>query len=266
MKKVESYEQIQEFVQYIRKQKKGFVTNFYWDSNKHPYWIANGCLEYKQYENCIFLVHKQDLFSTLFYISTDYNTICEKFHIIQFESPVIIDLVCKGECKSELTLFKSMGFEIYQSLYRMVHVGQMLTEDWNIDSRVQYCKENAVKLVYDTLQNDFDPLAEQIPSLKEVSDFALRNQILIITDDDKLCGFVIFEIIGMSWYLRYWYTAHDYRNQGVGAALLKASLILGKETKRQILWVIEDNKNAIQRYEHYGFSRENMNDYVLIKK
>lgn len=70
----------------------------------------------------------------------------------------------------------------------------------------------------------------------------------------------------MTWYLRYWFTSSKYRNQGVGAKLLKSSLFLAKETKRQILWVISENENAIKRYEHYGFKRELMNDYVLIKK
>lgn len=266
MKRIESYEQIQSFVQYIRNQRNGFVTNFYWDSNKHPYWIADGRFEYEQFETCIFLVHKQESFSTLFFISSGYKPIVEIIHSIQLEKPVIVDLVCKGKGDTELALFKSMGFDMYQSLYRMVHVGKMIHDNWNIDSRVQFGKENDVKLVYDALQENFDPLAEQLPSFKEVTDFALRNQILIIKDNAKLCGFLIFEILGMSWYLRYWYTSQEYRNQGIGAALLRASLIYGKETKRQILWVIDRNDNAIKRYEHYGFTRENMNDYVMIKK
>ena len=103
-------------------------------------------------------------------------------------------------------------------------------------------------------------------SLKELEDFAERLQLLVIKDGDKLCGFLIAEIIGVSWYLRYWYTSQDYRNQGIGAKLLKTSLLMAGETKRQMFWVISDNDNAIKRYEHYGFKRENMNDYVLIKK
>lgn len=266
MKKVDSYEQIQGFVRNIRILGKGFVTNFYWDSNKHSYWITDGSFEYEQFEGCILLVHKQEYFSSFFYIATDYNIIAEKLQSLQLKRPVIVDLVCKGNSEIELTAFKSMGFEIYQSLYRMVHVGQMASDDWDIDSRVQYGDKDDVKLVYDTLQKNFDPLAEQLPSLKEISDFALRKQLIVIRDGDKLCGFVIFEVIGMSWYLRYWYTSSEFRNQGIGTALLRTSLVYGKKTKRQIFWVIEDNENAIKRYEHYGFSRENMNDYVLIRK
>ena len=37
----------------------------------------------------------------------------------------------------------------------------------------------------------------------------------------------------------------------------------GKDTKRQIFWVIRTNENAIKRYKHYGFNEENMFDYVM---
>ena len=158
-----------------------------------------------------------------------------------------------------------MGFETYQSLYRMTHAGQLAGNDWVKDSRVMFGEDSDVALVYDALQRDFDPLAEQLPSIKEIDDYKNRNQLLVIKDGHILCGFLIFELSGQTWYLRYWYTSPDYRNQGVGAGLLKTSLIYCIESKRQMFWVIADNTNAIMRYEHYGFTRENMNDYVMIK-
>ena len=60
MNKVESYEQIQTFVRDVRTLRKGFVTNFYWDPNKHPYWIADGSFEYDQYDGCVLMVHSQE--------------------------------------------------------------------------------------------------------------------------------------------------------------------------------------------------------------
>lgn len=266
MNKVESYEQIQTFVRDVRTLRKGFVTNFYWDPNKHPYWIADGSFEYDQYDGCVLMVHSQEKFTNLFYIASDFGIIAERLQTLQLKTPVMTDLVCKGEGDKELKAFKSMGFETYQSLYRMTHVGQLAGNDWVKDPRVKYGEEVDVTLVYEALQRDFDPLAEQLPSIKEIDDFKNRNQLLVIKDGQKLCGFLIFELSGQTWYLRYWYTSPDYRNQGVGSGLLKTSLIYGIDSKRQMFWVIADNTNAIVRYEHYGFTRENMNDYVMIKK
>lgn len=266
MNKIESYEQTQNFIRQIRELRQGFVTNFYWDDNKHPYWIAEGSLVYEQSDNCILMLHRSDKFANLFYIATSFAAFGELLNNLQLEGSLVVDVVCKGEGTAEQEAFANLGFEKYQHLYRMSHVGRIVGLDWIQDPRAKYGEKTDIQLVYNAMQKDFDPLAEQLPSLKELEDYAERKQLLVIKDDDNLCGFLIFEITGVTWYLRYWYTSPDYRNKGVGAGLLRTSLLYGIGSKRQIFWVIADNENAIKRYEHYGFVRENMNDYVMIKK
>ena len=41
---------------------------------------------------------------------------------------------------------------------------------------------------------------------------------------------------------------------------------LSSNARRFIFWVISTNENAIKRYEHYGYSKENLYDYVFINK
>ena len=266
MHKIESYEQIQNFVRQIRELRKGFVTNFYWDENKHPYWIADGSLECEQSADCILMAHRCKGFSNIFYIATSYAALGEMLKAHHFDETLVVDVVCKGEGDIERDAFANMGFVKYQHLYRMSHVGRIVGEDWLRDPRAKYGEKADTLLVFSAMQKDFDPLAEQLPSIRELEDYAKRKQLLVIKDGNKLCGFLIFEITGVTWYLRYWYTSPDYRNQGIGSGLLRTSLINGIYTKRQIFWVIADNENAIKRYEHYGFTRENMNDYVMIKR
>ncbi len=266
MKKIESYEQTQNFVRQIRELRQGFVTNFYWDDNKHPYWIAEGSLVYEQSDNCILMVRRSEKFTNLFYIATSFDAFGELLNNLQLDGTLVADVVCKGEGAAEQEAFVKWGFGKYQHLYRMSHVGRIVGSDWMQDARVKYGEKIDIALVYSAMQKDFDPLAEQLPSLKELGDYAERKQLLVIKDGDNLCGFLIFEITGVTWYLRYWYTSPFYRNKGVGAGLLRTSLLYGQESKRQIFWVIADNENAIMRYEHYGFKRENMNDYVMIKR
>lgn len=266
MRKIESYEQIQSFVRQIRELRQGFVTNFYWDDNKHPYWIAEGTLVYEQSENCILMVRRSEEFTNLFYIATSFAAFGELLNDLRLDGTIVVDIVCKGEGIVEQETFTKLGFEKYQHLYRMTHVGRIVGSDWMWDPRVKYGEISDTALVYNAMQRDFDPLAEQLPSLKELEDYAERKQLLVIKDGDNLCGFLIFELSGVTWYLRYWYTSPNYRNKGIGAGLLKTSLLYGIESKRQIFWVISDNDNAIKRYEHYGFHKENMNDYVMIKR
>lgn len=265
MRKIESYDQIRTFTGRIRSLRKGFVTNFYWDDNKHQYWIDEDKFLFEEHKNCILLLHNNQSFSNLFFIATDYDAVVSALQTINLDCTQVIDIVCKGDGISERNAFKSIGFKDYRSLYRMSHIGQMAS-DTILDSSVCYGRVEECNIINEVFQRDFDPICEQLPSLNEIEDFAKHNQILVIKDGESLCGFLIFEITGITWYLRYWYTSPRYRNKGIGAKLIKSALVLGKETKRQLFWVISDNENAIKRYEHYGFRREDMNDYVIIKR
>lgn len=266
MERIITLEQIQSFVAEIRNLRQGFVTNFFWNTQRHPYWIEEGCFKYKKSENCYILFHKNGSFSNLFYIASNMDAVAKAIQQTILENDSVIDVVIKNEGKGEVEALKAAGFESYKYLYRMSHIGLLAEESWEKSESVTYASLEDCQLVSDALIKDFDPICEQLPTLQEVKDYAQREQLLVIKDDDKLCGFLIFEISGTtSWYLRYWYTSPEYRNQRVGARLLKTALVIGKETKRQQLWVISDNENAIKRYEHYGFQKEPINDYVMIK-
>lgn len=266
MESVVSSVQINSFVAEIRNIRQGFVTNFFWDSQKHPYWVEDGGFLYQKTENCYLLLHKNGFFSNLFYIASNMDAVVNSIKQAKLENDSVIDLVIKNEGKGEVEMLKAAGFQTYKYLYRMSHIGFLAEDSWEKSEDVIHASMTDSILVYDVLQKDFDPICEQLPSLQELNDYARRKQLLVIKDGDKLCGFLIFEISGTtSWYLRYWYTSPEYRNQRIGARLLKTALVIGKETKRQQLWVISENENAIKRYEHYGFQKEPINDYVMIK-
>lgn len=266
MDKVQSYEQIQIFVNDIRSLRKGYVSNFFWDPSKHTYWIEEGSLSFLRMDSCVLMVHQQEAFCNLFYIATDMVAVSTAVASVSFETTCVADIVCRGEGDEEKGHLITAGFSPYKHLFRMSHAGLLADDSWEMDSDVEFGSCDDIHMLSMALKENFDPLSEQLPSVDEIRDYIQRKQVLIIKDGNNLCGFIIFEITGMTWYLRYWYTSPSYRNQGIGAKLLKSSLFLAKETKRQILWVISGNENAIKRYEHYGFKRELMNDYVLIKK
>lgn len=267
MDKIISLEQVQGFVADIRNLRQGFVTNFFWDDQKHPYWVKTDSFCYIKCGNCYLLLHQNCNFSNLFYIATGMDSVAAAINQVSFHDDSVVDVVVKKEGKGEIDVLREAGFEPYKYLYRMSHIGQLANDSWEKASDVTFASHKDCQLVYNALQHDFDPLCEQLPSQAEIRDYAERKQILVCKDGNKLCGFLIFELSGStSWYLRYWYTSPEYRNQRIGAKLLKTALVIGKDTKRQQLWVISDNENAIKRYEHYGFRRELINDYVMIKR
>lgn len=267
MDKIHSYEQIRSFVGEIRNLQKGFQTNFYWDEQKHPYWIESSSLFFMKWESCYILIHQNEGFSNLYYITTDIILFTEALKKLSVNKNYVIDIVCKENGKGEVEELIRIGFVPYKLLFRMSHIGLLAKDGWDVSEKVNHANTSDTIMIYNILHSNFDPICEQLPSIQEVKDYIIKKQVLVIKDKNDLCGFIIYEILGAtSWYLRYWYTSPKYRNIKVGARLLKAALLKGKSTKRQQLWVISDNENAIKRYEHYGFKRESINDYVLIKK
>ena len=183
------------------------------------------------------------------------------------ERVAVFDYLFKGDCPTEtLGAFKECGYEVYRQLYRMSRIGLFPVDAGEVSPEVQIGEEEDLSAVEALFDRDFDPLCEQIPSRTELKSFVREQQLLVLRDKDTLAGFLVYEMTGRTWYLRYWYTDPAFRNQGVGSKLLKAALALGAESTRQILWVLSDNENAIRRYEHFGFTREPMNDCILIKR
>ena len=266
MDKVVSFEQIQDFAGEIRNLRQGYVTNFFWDPQKHPYWVEAGHFFYEKADRCYILLHEKDDFCNLFYIATDMTAAAGALALLPIQNDGVIDVVCRKEGQGETEALACAGFKPYKHLFRMSHLGLLAEESWEHQESVAYGQLADARPVYEALQRGFDPRCEQLPSLQEVEDYIAHRQLLVVRDGDSLCGFLIFELQGKTtWYLRYWFTDPAYRNQKVGARLLKASLAIGRDTRRQQLWVVADNENAIKRYEHYGFQQEPMTNYVMIK-
>jgi len=120
-----------------------------------------------------------------------------------------------------------------------------------------------VIMIRHLLHTYFDEQTEQIPYDEELEDYARQSHVLVCEKQDQMAGFLIYELNASTLYLRYWFALPDFRDRKVGSRLLRRFFEEGKDTKRQLLWVIRTNENAIKRYKHYGFKEENMYDYIM---
>ena len=118
-------------------------------------------------------------------------------------------------------------------------------------------------MFHQLLHQFFNEKTEQIPFAEELEGYAKEGHILVCEESSNLAGFLIYEINATTIYLRYWFTLPDFRDKKVGSRLLRRFFEEGKNTKRQLFWVIRNNENAIKRYKHYGFAEENMYDFIM---
>ena len=166
-------------------------------------------------------------------------------------------------CSPMIEALKSIGAKERASLVRMNRVGNPKPSMMVQDRRVVCAKVDDLEQVETLLLTYFDEKIEQIPLTAEIARMIADKHVLKCIVNGNIAGILLYELNASTLYLRYWLTLPEYRDQGVGSALFKCFFLLGKETKRQILWVMQDNENAIKRYEHYGFKQENMYDYIL---
>jgi ribosomal protein S18 acetylase RimI-like enzyme len=221
-----------------------------------------------EYEKCIFILYKDYDFYHIYFLATNkerLDKMLNKFVKQYSRNIFVVDIIGSNLTIEVLSrLFKRTGFERYVFIYRMVRL-KNLDAPQIIDPKVIFAPLDYSEQIYNILEGYYDKYSEQIPLHEEVIQWLTNNNVLTVVEQKKIIGFVIFEITGITSYLRYWFTHPDYRNQKIGSALLRRFFHESRNTKRQLFWVISTNENAIIRYKHYGFKAEQMFDQVMIK-
>ncbi len=274
MNKIENISQIQDLILYIRNQHQGFITNFYLDEVKHAAWIRSGEFQYDKWDDTVFLLFDhyypdniEKYFTNMFYISTSEEAMLKRLK--EYPEKYIYDLYIldivgrETMCLPLVEKLKLMRGHNDATLVRMMRVGEPEASMVQQSTHIEYAEENDAEMIDALLHLHFNEQLEQLPLQEELLQMIAQKHILICKREGNLAGLLLFDINATTLYLRYWLVLPEYRNQGVGGELLRHFLWEGRETKRQILWVMQHNENAIVRYEHYGFKKENMYDFII---
>lgn len=265
MDKVKSIEQLQQQSAEIRALRRGFFTNFFLDPVKHGLWIEKGNCYMERVGNTLFIIKKSPTFWNVFYCSTtldDFGNDLSGFLAEHNETTLMFDIVGRDvQCQPVVELFQGKGCNEATSLVRMTRMAEPF--DYVPDATIRKATAADIPQVSHLLHEYFNAQNEQIPYDEELMDYARQGHILVCEEQDRMAGFLIYELNATTLYLRYWFTHPAFRDNKVGSRLLRRFFEEGRDTKRQLFWVIRTNENAIKRYRHYGFVEENMYDYVM---
>ena len=273
MEKVESIEQLKELILSVRNQHQGFVTNFYFDEEKHAAWIRTGEFLFDKYDDTVFLLFdhyapdNEKYFTNMFYLSISEEAMLSRLK--EYPEKYIYDLYVldivgrNSMCLPLVEKLKAMRGHNDATLVRMNRVGELDASLTKQGEHIRYADLMDMKTINELLHTHFDEQLEQLPLEDELEKMIEQRHVLACDRGDKVAGMLLFDLSASTLYLRYWLVLPEYRNMGVGSELLRHFLWEGRKTKRQILWVNQVNENAIIRYEHYGFKKENMYDYII---
>jgi ribosomal protein S18 acetylase RimI-like enzyme len=216
----------------------------------------------------VFILYKDHDFFHLYYICSNEKTLADSLKelINNYTDHTFVTDIIGTEVYTQKTagVFSQAGFNIYTTLYRMSRF-KNLDESYIADTKTENAVTDHAVQIFNIFEKYFDKYSEQLPLLEEITQFINNNNVLVITEQQKVLAFVIYEIKGMTSYLRYWFVLPEYRDKKFGSVLLRRFFYESRNTKRQIFWVLASNENAIIRYKHYGFEAETMLDQVMIK-
>lgn len=252
----------------IRNCKEGFVTNFFLDESKHQFWIDNSVFYVVDTPKVVLLFKKGDGYCNVYYIATsisELTAVMDAVHTEYVDEKWFVEVVGRDvQCEPILKELQSIDYKEYNCLKRMVMISSDAYEEKETCG-VEYASKEDAEEIDECLHTFFNEKIEQLPLKDELTELISRQCVIKCMEDNKMLGFLIFEVNASTIHLRYWFTLPEHRNKKVGSRLLNRFFAIGKDTKRRILWVLQDNENAIKKYEHYGFTVENMNDYILTK-
>lgn len=263
MKAVNSFDEVRTYITRVRSLRKGFLTNFFPEQKKIDIWTSHECLYVVEGEETAIFLKKDDGFTYILYCATTKEKLFDALASLPEDAYVFDQIVDARTDASLLDGFQSLGFEVRKSLVRMSKINE--TQELVADASVFDVTKEDIPTLDALLHEHFDKYAEQLPTIEELNDFVESKHVIVKRKEDKIAGFIFYDQSPSTLYLRYWLVNPEFRNQGVGSELFHEYNRRGATCKRHMLWVVEDNRNAIKRYEHYGYKNEAMKDYVLTK-
>jgi GNAT superfamily N-acetyltransferase len=185
---------------------------------------------------------------------------------LKVEEPIIADLVGQSlDIEKIVESYAACGFRSYNELVRMTRIQYPDDCQISTETTVHLADRKEAASVLAFLERLLDPFAEQIPELEDLELAADRGQILIAENAKAVDGVLIFQTVGFSSTLRYWFVEPRARNRGIGARMMRSFLMRVAGSRRISLWVFSNNADAIAKYEHYGFRRDNLLDRIMLK-
>jgi GNAT superfamily N-acetyltransferase len=249
---------------------KKSLTNYFLSADKMAALIQEAKIYSVNTEETIFLFKKNGDFYNLYFYASCLESLAQGLAEIKRTfgtREFVVDILSTQLLTPEVDVFKESGFVTYTSLVRMSRTEDIAINDEALaDANQTDASASDAEQVFNLLNQYFDPRAEQLPDLAEVKALINQGRVLVYKVNKELVGFIIFELNGLTLYLRYWFVSPNHRDKKIGSKLFHFFLDKGKASKRQLFWVIQTNENAIVRYRHYGFKDEKMYNFVLNNK
>jgi ribosomal protein S18 acetylase RimI-like enzyme len=253
----------------IRSGGRESTTNVFASIDQLRRWMDRGTLEWECGGDALLIYRRDRDFYHLYHAAVSPSALTRALRMLQTDHATKVltsDLVGReSDVSAVADVYASCGFRCHSELMRMARVGGERLPEEETDPEVHCAEASDAPAIVAFMERLLDRFAEQIPDEDEIRSEAAKRNVLIVRRGADLGGVLIVAPQGRTATLRYWWVNERFRDQGIGARLIRTMFGLCREMDRIILWVIADNTNAIRRYEHYGFRRDGLVDVIMLK-
>lgn len=248
---------------------RAFTMNCFARTMQIEEWAERGQLSFIRTPGASLVLRLGRGVTHLSHIATDHNSLSVALSLLdsmKVADQIVADLVGQPQEVQQIAkIYSACGFKSYKQLVRMTRT---LTSDHKAglpEMGVRCAKRSEARDVLEFLDSLLDPLSEQIPELENLEAAAERGEIIVEANARAIAGILIFEAVGFSITIRYWFIDPKAHGRGVGGRLMRSFLLRVAGKRRLALWAFSNNADAIAKYEHYGFRRDGLIDWIMLR-
>ncbi|MGD0047985.1 MAG: GNAT family N-acetyltransferase [Bryobacteraceae bacterium] len=257
-----------EALEQVRRAGAGPATNWFATPERIERWIGRNSLFCLPGDRALLILRRDRGFHRVYHSAADLEALSAVLRSLSgplnAEDVLIADLVGRPQdLEPVIGIYRENGFSEHNCLVRMTRTAAP-EEVAEIEPDVEFAGPADVESVVAFLCHLLDPYTDQIPDEDEIREAVALGKLVMVRRDDSLGGLLLFETVGVTSHLRYWYVDDTVRNRGIGARLIRHFFRLTRSSRRWILWVASDNSDAIAKYRHYGFRPDALVDRIMI--
>ena len=215
MEKITTLDFFVNALNFVKRFQKKSVSNYYFDSIKSEALINSGDLSTITIGEVVFVLKQNEDFINLYYYASDSTELGKSLDNLvstYLNMTAIVDVVTTEIDADVLNVFNHNGFNVYTSLVRMSRISNgMSIVNEVADQHLKVANQDQSLEVFNQLKTFFDPKAEQLPTLDEMIKLSNNGNILIYKIENQVAGFIIYQLVGVTLYLRYWFVSPLFR-------------------------------------------------------
>jgi|WetSurSiteA1Bulk_404760.scaffolds.fasta_scaffold13435_2 ribosomal protein S18 acetylase RimI-like enzyme len=188
--------------------------------------------------------------------------------------PIMMEILFRGEAhrpREIIAYWEKCGFRqhLTRNLMMASYNQLILPEGQSSDIEIRYAVSD-MEIVFskDLIESTFDKYTGDILTLEEIKSFVKNKSIICAYLSGNLCGILQSEIKNSVVWLGHIAVKPEFRGNGIAKALVRKYIInnaMQPNTKFH-LWVIQNNTQATNLYQQFGFVYGNKSSVSMLKK